>query len=86
MTPFGVQACFPPALPLGLTAGTVGTGPEACYEVACLLLALTGLQLPVSCTVPKAVWKIFKPRNFLSQLGDSAGSLLENFYSATSKE
>jgi hypothetical protein len=38
------------------------------------------------CTVPKAVWKIFKPRNLPSQDGDSAGSLLENFYSATSKE
>jgi hypothetical protein len=40
----------------------------------------------VLCTVPKAVWKIFKRRNFPSQHGDSAGSLLENFYSATSKE
>jgi hypothetical protein len=36
-------------------------------------------------TVPKAVWKIFKPRNIPSQLGNSAGSLLENCYSATSK-
>jgi hypothetical protein len=37
-------------------------------------------------TVPKAVWKIFMPRNFPSQHGDSAGSLVENFYSATSME
>jgi hypothetical protein len=37
-------------------------------------------------TVPKEIWKILKHRNFPSQHGDSAGSLLENFYSATSKE
>jgi hypothetical protein len=37
-------------------------------------------------TVPKAVWKILKYRNFSRQHEDSAGSRLENFYSATSKE
>ncbi len=37
-------------------------------------------------TVPKAVWKIFKRRNFPSQHRESAGALLENFCSATSKE
>jgi hypothetical protein len=37
-------------------------------------------------TVPKAVWKIFKPRNFPSQHGYIVGSLLENLYSETSKE
>jgi hypothetical protein len=36
-------------------------------------------------TVPKAVWKIFHLRNFPGQHGDSAGSLLENFYSPTPK-
>ncbi len=37
-------------------------------------------------TVSKAVWKIFKPINFPSRQGDSASSLLGNFFSATSKE
>jgi hypothetical protein len=37
-------------------------------------------------TVPKAVRKIFNHRNFPSQHGDSADSLLENLYSATSME
>jgi hypothetical protein len=37
-------------------------------------------------TVPKAVWKILKRSNISGQHEDSAGSLLENFYSATSKE
>jgi hypothetical protein len=35
MTPFGVQACLPAALSPWLTAGTVGTGPEAWDEVVC---------------------------------------------------
>lgn len=35
MTPSGVQARLPAALPSRLTAGTVGTGPEARDEVAC---------------------------------------------------
>jgi hypothetical protein len=34
----------------------------------------------------KAFWKIFKRRNFPSQHGDSAGSLIENLYSATLEE
>jgi hypothetical protein len=51
-----------------------------------LLLHEQYLVRKVGTIVPKAVWKIFKPRNFPSQHWDSAGSLLENFYSATSKE
>jgi hypothetical protein len=43
-------------------------------------------QYTSSYAVPKAVWKILKCRNFPSQHGASAGSLLENFYSTTSKE
>ncbi len=43
-------------------------------------------QKKVDYTVPKAVWKIFKRINFPGQNEDSAGSLLENFYSAISKE
>jgi hypothetical protein len=35
--------------------------------------------------VPKAVWKILRSRNFPSQQ-ENAVSLLENLYTATSKE
>jgi hypothetical protein len=51
--------------------------------------AVSGFFVSPAChiyTVRKAVWKIFEPRNFPSQHRDNAYSLLENFYSATSKE